>query len=200
MTISARRLADLPRMTLDEFLAWDGGGHVGKLELWNGVVRAMAPASADHAIIQSNISRLIGIHLIVRKSPCRVGTEAPVVPPMAARRNARAPDVAVTCTQPTGKTFDDPVLIVEIMSPGNENETWDSIQSLAGLTSLKEVLVVQSESVQADVYRREPSGAWPRTPVSTGAGGGVRLDSIDLDLAVADIYFGTSLDRIAGGG
>lgn len=200
MTTAARRLTDLPRMTLEEFLAWDGGGHAGKLELWNGVVRAMAPASADHAIIQANIAAAINRHLRNRKSPCRVGTEAPVVPPMAARRNARAPDVAVTCTPPTGKTFDDPVLIVEVMSPGNENETWDSIQSLAGLTSLKEVLVVQSESVQADVYRRDASGAWPRTPVASGGGGSVLLESIDLDLAVGDIYYGTTLADRPGGG
>ena len=71
---------DLPPMTLDEFLAWDGDGHVGRLELWNGKVRAMAPASATHAIIQLNIGRAIGNHLHARKSPCRVGTEAPIVP------------------------------------------------------------------------------------------------------------------------
>ncbi len=199
MTVAARRLNDLPRMTLDEFLAWDGGGHVGKLELWNGVVRAMAPASADHAIIQANIARTIGNHLVARKSPCRVGTEAPVVPPMAARRNARAPDVAVNCTQPMDKTFDDPILIVEVMSPGNENATWDSIQSLAGLTTLKEVLVVQSETLQADLYRRAGDGGWPWTPVTSGEGGVVRLTSIDLDLGVADIYYGTTLARSQGG-
>ena len=199
MTTAVRKLTDLPRMTLDEFLAWGGGGHVGKLELWNGVVRAMAPASADHAIIQSNIASAINVHLRAQKSPCRVGTEAPVVPPMAARRNARAPDVAVTYTQPTGKTFDDPVLIVEVMPPGNENETWDSIQSLAGLTSLKEVLVVQSESIQADVYRRDAGGDWPRTPERAGAGGTIRLASIDLDLSVADIYYGTTLAQSQGG-
>ena len=27
-----------PRMTVDEFLAWDGGGHQGKLELVDGLV------------------------------------------------------------------------------------------------------------------------------------------------------------------
>ena len=180
-------------MTVDEFLTWDGGGHAGKLELWNGVVRAMAPASATHSIIHANIARVIANHLLARKSPCRVGTEAPVVPPMGQRRNARAPDVAVTCTPPTGNTFDDPVLIVEVMSPGNENETWDSIQSLAGLASLQEFLAVQSTSVLAELYRRDTQRAWPSNPEIAKAGGSIRLASIDLEIAVADIYYGTTL-------
>ena len=198
MTTQAAAGMPASSMTLDEFLAWDGGGHVGKLELWNGVVRAMAPASADHAIIQANISRAIGNHLIALKSPCRVGTEAPVVPPMGQRRNARAPDIAVTCTPPRGKTFDDPLLIVEVVSPTNENETWDSIQSVTGLTSLREVVVVQSESMNAEIYRRDAGGAWPRAPETAGPGGTLHLASIDLHLAIKDIYFGTTLESASG--
>jgi Uma2 family endonuclease len=182
-----------PTMTLEEFLAWDGGGHAGKLELWNGVVRALAPASATHAIIQGNIVTAFNIHLRSRQSPWRAGTEAPVVPPMAQRRNARAPDVAVTCTPPAGSTFDDPVLIVEVLSPGNEDQTWDSIQSLAGLVSLKEVLVVQSTQVHAELFRRGADGAWPREGEAAGRGGEVRLATIDLVLPVTEIYQGTAL-------
>ena len=55
-----------PLMTLEEFFAWDGGGHQGKLELVDGVVRAMAPASATHAIIQGNLVYAIGAHQIGR--------------------------------------------------------------------------------------------------------------------------------------
>ena len=58
-----------PRMTVDEFLAWDGGGHQGKLELVDGLVRAMAPASATHAMIQGNLI-LIGNHLCRQNSLC----------------------------------------------------------------------------------------------------------------------------------
>ena len=195
MTATARVAGQtIPTMTLDEFLAWDGGGHVGKLELWHGVVRAMAPASAVHAIIQANIVTALNNHLRARKSPCRAATEAPIVPPFANRRNARAPDVAVTCAPPTDSpTFDAPILIVEVMSPSHEKETWASIESLAGLVSLQEVLVVQSTSVQVEVFRRDANGAWPRQPESAGAGGSVRLACIDLMLPVVEIYEGTLL-------
>ena len=34
-----------PTMTAEEFIAWGGDGHPGKLELVNGEVRAMSPAT-----------------------------------------------------------------------------------------------------------------------------------------------------------
>ncbi len=185
---------DQPTMTLDEFLAWDGGGHVGKLELWHGVVRAMAPASATHGVIQATVARLIGNHLSARRSHCRVATEPPVVPAMGRRRNARAPDVAVTCAPITdSKTFDEPVLIVEVMSPGNEMDTWDSIESLLGLISLQEVLVLQSTQIEAEVFRRDARGGWPRQGEIVGVDGRLKLASIDLELPLAEIYTGTHL-------
>jgi Uma2 family endonuclease len=183
-----------PRMTLEEFLAWDGGGHVGKLELWNGRVRAMAPASATHAIIQLNFASALKCHLRARGSPCRAATEAPIVPPMGRRKNARAPDIAVTCAPVSDSpTFDDPVLIAEVMSPGKEDETWASIESLLGLVSLKEVVVVQSTRVEVEVIRRDSGGGWPRLRELAVAGGTVRLASLDLDLPVTEVYAGTHL-------
>lgn len=184
-----------PLMTVDEFLAWDGGGHVGKLELVDGVVRAMAPASATHSHIQLNVGTAINIHLRAGGSRCRAGTEAPIVPPMGKRANARAPDLAVTCAPPSdSSTMQDPILIVEVLSPTNEAETWESIRALAGLRSLQEILVVQSTSIEAQVFRRDEQGAWPADPEVAGPGGTVRLASIDLDLPVSEIYRGTYLE------
>ncbi len=182
-----------PRMTVEEFFAWDGGGHVGKLELVDGVVRAMAPASATHSIIQGNLVYTIGAHLRGRGSPCRVAPEAPILPAIGHGVNARAPDVAVTCAPPsTSKTFDQPLLIIEVLSPGNENDTWESIRALAPLPTLTEIVVVGSESVSVEIYRKGAGGAWSEEP-ERASGGKVRLNSIELDLAIADIYAGTHL-------
>ena len=196
--MTAERKLSLPPMTVEEFFAWDGGGHVGKLELVEGIVRAMAPASADHSFIQGNIVTAIKNHLRATGSRFRTGPEAPVVPPLHAYKNARVPDVAVTCAPPSGsKVFEDPILIVEVLSPSNENETWESITALAGLLALKEILVVQSTFVEAEVYTRDATGAWPNEPVITRAGGTVRLTSIDLDLPMSEVYEGTILEPTA---
>ena len=183
-----------PRMTVEEFFAWDGGGHVGKLELIDGVVRAMAPASATHAIIQGNLVAAIHNHLRGHGSPCRVAPEAPIRPAIGNRSsNTRAPDVAVTCAPPSAsKTFVDPVLIIEVLSPGNVDETWESIRALAPLPTLTEIVVVESETVGIEIYRKDARGAWSETP-EVHTDGAFRLASIGLDLAVAEVYRGTHL-------
>ena len=187
-------------MTVEEFFAWDGGGHVGKLELVEGHVRAMAPASAAHSVLQANISAAIHVHLKASKSRCRVGTEAPVIPAFRPKLNARAPDLAVTCTPLSdSKMFENPILIVEILSPSNEDATWETIHALANLTSLREILVVRSTSVEASVFTRDASGAWPNDGVVTQAGGTIHLTSIDLALPIRDVYEGTMLETVANG-
>ena len=193
MAIQTALQRPLP-MNVEQFLAWDGDGHVGKLELVDGIVRAMAPASATHAIIQLNIGSAINNHLRSRQSPCRAGTEAPVIPPLGKRINARAPDVVVTCTPPSDAgTFENPILIVEVMSPTNEADTWESIRALAGLVSLQEVLIVQSTSREAQIFRRDAEGAWPRDPETVDSGGTIRLSSIGLELPMSEAYRGTHL-------
>ena len=191
---TAAKFKDLPSMTLEEFLSWDGDGHVGKLELVEGKVRAMAPASATHSLIQGNILAAIKSHLRLRNSRCRAAPEAPIVPPLGRRKNARAPDVAVSSAPVSDSpTFDDPVLIAEVLSPSNEDETWESIEALAGLKTMQEVLVVQSTRVEAEVLRRDERGYWSRQGDIVRQGGTVRLASIDLDLPISAVYEGTHL-------
>jgi Uma2 family endonuclease len=183
------------RMTVEEFLAWSGGGHQGKLELVDGVVCAQQPASATHALIQGNLVVLIRQHLRVKKSPCRVAPEAPVVPRLGAKTNARAPDVAVTCAPPSAsKTFDDPVLPIEVLSPGNEDEAWENVRAYGTIPSVREIAVVESEKVGAVVFRKGADGAWPAEGEAVAAGGTLQLDSIEADWPLAEFYKGTYLE------
>jgi Uma2 family endonuclease len=181
-------------MTADQFRDWDGGGQLGKLELVHGEVRAMSPASATHSIIQANLAGLAGSSLRLQKSLCRLGIRAPVQPQMHANDNVRTPDLAVTCAPPSAaKTFPEPVLIIEVMSPSNQKETWDSIYAMATIPTLNEIVVVESERVRVEVFYRIAEGGWPKCGIVSEAGGTVRLASIGADLPVAEIYAGTHL-------
>ena len=177
-------------MTVAEFLDWPGDGSGSKFQLVEGRPRAMAPASADHGVIQLNIGRIIGNRLERSGSSCRVATEAPVIPAFRSRKNARAPDVVVTCSPPSrSRVFEDPILIVEVLSPGNENETWESIQSLSGIRSLTEILVANSTKVEMELWRRVPGEDWGQDPTMVaGPGEGVRLETVGLDLSCQDVY------------
>jgi Uma2 family endonuclease len=187
-------LSEIPRMTVDQFLNWDSTGYVGKLELVHGEVRAMSPASGTHSLIQANLTGLIWRYLTETKQRCRVGTEAPIVPRLHANDNVRAPDLAVTCsTEQGGKLFPDPVLIIEVLSPSNKRETWESILACATIPTLAEIVVVDSERIHVEIYRRHPQTGWPVDPDVVATAMTVEFASIGLIVTVADIYAGTHL-------
>ena len=189
-------LADVtPQMTTDEFLDWDGDGHQGKLELVDGIVRAMAPASEAHGTIQANLAGLLWLHLRDQKSPCRVVTEAGVVPHINPGHNVRVPDLVVTCAPPEkgSKIVAQPVLLIEVLSPGNQKESWESLRASSTLPSLKEIVVVDSERIHVQLFHKDKDGNWAQAAEEFRQGDHVRLTSIEGELAVNDIYANTHL-------
>jgi hypothetical protein len=57
----------------------------------------MAPASGTHAVIQSEVGRLIGNHLAEHRPGYRVLSNPGVVPRVETEHNFRIPDIGVTC-------------------------------------------------------------------------------------------------------
>src|SRR3954454_12232478 len=113
------------RMTTADFIDWPGDGSAKSYQLVDGEVRAMSPASATHGLIQATLGYLITGRLIETGSPCHAVTEPAVVPRLRANANLRVPDLGVTCTpiQAGQIELPEPVLIIEILSPGNEPDT-----------------------------------------------------------------------------
>ncbi len=98
--------------------------------------------------------------------------------------------------RPTVRLFDDPILIVKVLSPGNEAETWESNRALAPLRTLAEILVVDSVKVEAQVFQRSAAGDWPGEPEFIGQGGLLRLASIGLEVPITEVYRGTHLNPV----
>jgi Uma2 family endonuclease len=156
-------------LTVDAFLAWDAP--MGQLwQLVDGVPQAMAPASPTHGLIQGEVARLIGNHLIANDSPCSVVVTPGVIPRVQSDINVRIPDLAVTCTpaMPGDSALRDPVLLIEILSPNNRAETWTNVWSYTTMPSVREILVLHSGSIGADLLRRDTDGTWPERPQAIG--------------------------------
>jgi Uma2 family endonuclease len=192
-------LAEKPgqsRMTVSDFLELPSHGQIGKRELVHGVVRAMAPPSPTHGVLQARIAGRIDAHLTKRKSPCRVGTEVGVIPIWDPKHNLRQPDITVTCKPATRgeRTFPDPILIIQILSPSNEQDTWESIQACATIASLTEIVVVAFDAIRMSIFRRGPNGVWPEVPETVETGGCVHLASIDATFDIDEIFAGTVLE------
>ena len=184
-------------MDAAEFLAWDAPGN-GRWQLVDGEPQAMAPASRTHGVIQAEMIRLIGNHLDDKGGSCTVVDAAGVVPRVRSDSNVRIPDIAVTCTEAQVEelTIGEPVLLIEILSPSNRSETWINVWAYTTIPSVKEILVIDSVRIRAELLRRDAQGNWPERALVI-EDGELELESIEFRVPLAAIYRRTRLARRA---
>ena len=184
-------------MTVDEFIDWPGDGIHKKFQLIDGEILAMSPASTTHGAVQANLAILIGNCLRAKKSPCAVMTEPAVETHINADGNLRVPDLGVTCakTEPGQIALPEPILLIEILSPGNKKATRDNVWAYTTIPSVAEILVVQSTRIEADLLRRGADRDWPKKAERIGPDGRVILESIGLDCALTELYEKTHLAK-----
>jgi len=182
-------------MTLSEFLRWEPDDpSVKSWQLIDGEPAAMAPGGQTHGAIQAELAALLRNHLLERGLPCRVVTEPGIVPKLRADRNYRIPDIGVTCAPPSaGVMLPEPVLLIEILSPSNEVETWANVWTYASIPTVAEILVVHSTRVGAELLRRGSDGQWPDEPVALGPGDLITLTSFGFNTPLQSIYRTTVL-------
>jgi Uma2 family endonuclease len=182
-------------MTVAEFLDWPGDGTGRTYQLVDGEVRAVSPGSATHGTIQANLARVIGNELAASGTGCRIATEPGVVTRIRSHLNLRVPDLAITRTPdaPGQQALPDPVALIEVLSPGNAADTWDNVWAYTTIPSVREIAVVHSTRVKAEVLRRGSDGHWPAEPQEVGADGELRLESVAVALPLREAYAQTHL-------
>lgn len=143
-------------MTLAEFLQWDDGTD-RRYELLDGMSVMMAPTLEAHGELAAALSVEIGSRV---KPTCRVISQAGIVIPERADTYYVA-DLAVTCAPraPGRRMVDQPVLIVEVLSPSTgQVDRWRKVADYRTLPSVEEILVVFSDERRVEVQRRTPDG------------------------------------------
>jgi Uma2 family endonuclease len=182
-------------MDVAEFLAWNAPAG-NRWQLVDGEPQAMAPASRTHGVIQAEMIKRIGVHLDEGCSPCTVVDAAGVVPRIRADSNVRIPDLAVTCTetQEEEHTIGEPILLVEILSPSNRSETWINVWAYTTIPSVREILVIDSTRMRAELLRRDAQGSWPERALVI-EDGVLELESIAFSVPLGAIYRRTRLAR-----
>ena len=186
-------------MDLAEFLAWDAPG--GSLwQLVDGEPQAMAPASRTHNTLQGELGRLIGNHLVEQNKNCTVVPNAGTIPHVRADANFRIPDLAVTCSDYHEEEYDvsGPVLMVEILSPTNKTETWTNVWAYTTIPTVREILILHSVRIRAELLRRDAQGNWPERALMI-EDGILELESIEFQVPLAAIYRRTRLAGTAPG-
>ena len=78
------------------------------------------------------------------------------------------------------------------MSPSNQAKTWSNVWAYTSIPSVREILVLHSTRMQAQLLRRTQAGGWPEEPEQI-TGAELLLASIDLRVAMTDLYARTGI-------
>ena len=180
-------------MSVDEFMAWDPGDG-RSWQLVDGVPQAMSPTNRTHGALQGRLAFLLEAHFEGCGSPCSVIITPGIVPRVQAGNNVRIPDLAVTCSPYTDEQplLLEPVLLVEVLSPSNQPETWSNVWTYTTIPSVREILMLHSASIRAELLRRCIDGSWPERP-EVVTGGDLTLESVGLLTSLAALYRTTRL-------
>ena len=184
-----------PTMTAAEFLAWPGDGSGRRYQLVDGEVRAISIGTTTRGLIQATLAHLLANHLDASASPCHALIRPCIAPRIRASLNVRCPALGITAArdEPGQYIVPEPIVIIEILSPGNASETWDNVWSYTTIPSAREIVVVHSTRVFAELLRRDGDGNWPAEPEEIGPEGALRLDSIAFACPLPAAYAQTHL-------
>jgi Uma2 family endonuclease len=188
-------LDKLPPMTVAQFLEWPGDGTGRTFQLVDGEVQAVSPGSATHGTIQMTLGRLIGNALINAGSQCRVVAEPGVITQVRSQTNMRVPDLGITATADARgqRALPDPIVLIEILSPGNAKDTWDNVWAYTTIPTVREIMVVHATRVLAELLRRGADGHWPEKTEQIEPDGILHLESIGFSCRLREAYAQTHL-------
>ncbi len=178
--------------TVDEFLEWERTQEE-RYEFIDGVIRMMVGGTADHNIIALKIASTLQAGL--RGRPCRAFMENMKV---ESGGLVMYPDVVATCAEVPrkGDTVPEPLVVVEVLSRSTEGADrgakWDAYQRIP---SLAQYVLVAQDKLRVEVYTRRDD-RWDYRAI-TDPRALVTFAPFGIDLALADIYEGTSLDPSA---
>lgn len=153
-----------------------------KWELIDSIVYAMAGASRHHVAICMNLG--LAFKQQLKGKPCR-----PYMSDLAVRVSETTyyyPDVVVDCGDDKN-TANQPLLIIEVLSKSTAFlDKTKKLLDYTNLPSLQEYALVEQDSERVTVFRRTEN--WQAVVYKTGDT--VRFESIDLSMAVAEVYEG----------
>jgi Uma2 family endonuclease len=160
MLAGMTRQPDPSNFTADAFIAWAMEQPTGRFELDNGVVVAMAPERASHAVAKLNAAIAMRNAISAQRLPCQVFPDG-----MSIRVNDRTvyePDALVRCGPPLpGDAIEvvDPLVVVEVVSPSSRGiDRGVKLASYFSAPSMRHYLIVDTDKHVVIHHRRDETG------------------------------------------
>ena len=182
------RSHELPRMTVDEYLAFEESSDV-KHEYVDGYVYPMSGATARHERIVANV--LGHLWMAARGSSCAAyGSNLKVNTPDG---RFYYPDALVVCSARDEDVafVVDPCAIVEITSPSTRRtDQYEKREAYGLLPSLRTYVVIEQGHRQVDCWWRVAGGDWRHEVLADQ--GAVEVPCPSLTLSLDEIYEGVT--------
>lgn len=180
------------KASIEEYLTFERAASE-KHEYYQGGIFAMSGAGRRHNILFSNLFGELVTKL--KGKPCfPYGSDMRLHIPQ--NTLFTYPDISIYCGEM--KQLDDdnamePTVIIEILSPSTKDyDRGGKFKLYRAIPSLKEYILVDTESINVEVFRLNAAGHWELEEYKT-AGEELVLNSISLAIPVRDIYTGTKL-------
>jgi Uma2 family endonuclease len=162
-----------------------------KSEYYRGEIFAMAGAGRNHNRITENLSIEIGVFL--KGKGCQ-SFSSDLRVHIPENTLYTYPDFLIVCGEPEfldrqTDTLLNPSVIVEVLSPSTERyDQGKKFYFYRSLQSLVEYVLIDSQEVGAEVYRKGSDGVWFLSSVAYDIDGSIEIGHIGLTLKVLDIY------------
>lgn len=162
-----------------------------KSEYFQGEVFAMAGAGRNHNRITENLSIDIGFFL--KGKSCRsYSSDLKIHIPDNGLYTY--PDLLVVCGEEQfvddkTDTLLNPRIIIEVLSKSTGSyDRGEKFQLYRSISSLEEYVLIDSQRIAAEVFRKSEQGFWSLMSESYTLEGSIELASIGLTLPMRDIY------------
>jgi Uma2 family endonuclease len=191
--MTALRVSEL--MTVQAFMSWEPDDRPDhRWQLVDGMPVCMGFNSFDHGCISAEAAFLLISQLRTSKPAYGVAIVPGVIPGSNPTTNVRVPDLGVTAAPPAGAHFmRAPLLLIEILSPPNAAINRANVAAYTTNPSVKEILLLDSTTIAAELLRRDDTGAWPADPLLLDRQDTVALTSAGFEAPLAAFYRTTSL-------
>ncbi|NJN62804.1 MAG: Uma2 family endonuclease [Coleofasciculaceae cyanobacterium RL_1_1] len=175
-----------------QYLAWEPQQE-RRYELVRGIPIAMTGGSLAHNDIAINL--LSALRPATRSQNCRLNMADAKV--QISDTTYRYPDLVVSCDDRDRAATDAlhyPCLVVEVLSPGTTaRDRGEKLREYRSLPSVQEYLLIDSQEIFGEIYRRSQSRFWLYE--TYGRGEVIRLESIGIELAIETLYESVTLPR-----
>src|SRR5690554_2627195 len=183
------------KFTVEEYLRFEKQS-LQKHEHFNGEIFAMAGASPRHNIIFSNTFRELAYHL--KGQSCKpYGSDLRIHIPE--NNLFTYPDISVICGEIIPSEIDvdtavQPSIIIEILSPATKDyDRGGKFRLYRDIPSLKEYLLIDSESINVEVFRINLQGNW-ELQEHRSADDRLALPTVGFLLPIKEVYQGTKIE------